>query len=277
MKPYLILLLSFYHLTTNAQTRDIKKSHYTLNVTCTPQLFLNSCNVENDGKIPEAISTINTGGYTLGAEIERKNMHGLLLSFGLQYGRQHHNITMGYENLSFFDPSIATKLNTLGSFIEVHSATTSYINMSIVAGYVIPYKVLNGCNIEFKAGLSARFYLRGYNKPSYIGIQVLKNDTIFLSDVSNQNINLGDNFNGEPSWQKGMEFYLGLCKNMHYRFLKNISIGFELTRAISSGASGWAEVQSYSLYSGSKPISTDYYQSKDFSIGLKFSAGLWCK
>jgi hypothetical protein len=281
MKGYTTTLLLLCCLVAYSQPKIAipKKSQYSVSLTLTPQLFLTGMDVENDGIIPETISTKNTCGYTVGAEIERKSKTGFLLNLGMQYGVKWHSITMGYQSLSFFDPSIADALDKLGPQIEYYSGTSSYLKLRLMAGYVIPSKILNGCNIEVKAGISIRTYLTEYTGEYYRGLQFIKNDTIFISEVGNGYAHFGDN-NLFQSWGKTAEGYIGLRKELNTQYLKNISIGLEFTRNIFFKGQSDARdvyVNSYYIYGGSRPISSDRYSAKDFSIGLRLSAGLWHK
>lgn len=277
--PTLFLLLCC--LTTYSQTNvktPKKNTLYTLNLTLTPQLYLNGINVENDGIAPEAISTKNTGGYTIGAEIERKSRTGFLLNIGLLYGVRWHNITMGYEDLSFFDKGVAEELKKLETQ-KTYRGTSSYVKIRLMAGYIIPLKIAHGCNLEVKAGVSIRTYMTDLTADYYRGIQFERNDTIYISSIGSGYAHFGsrDRF---QSWWKTAEGYIGFRKELDTKYLKHISVGLEFTKAIFfNGPSNNfdAYMDSYSLNTGASPISTDEYISRDFSIGLRLSVGLWHK
>jgi hypothetical protein len=283
MKKISICILSLFLFTVvKAQVNiDKKVSPYTFNLTFTPQLFFNGGNVENDGKLPETISTRNTGGYTLGAELERKGKHGLILNAAIQYGKQSHDITMGYQSLSFFDPSVADQLTALGPVIKDYKASSAYINFRFMVGYEAPFTILNGCKIDIKAGVSTRFYVKGYSISPTLQIQLLKNDTLFVSDASEQNIRLGSTSTSPLSWNQDAEFYIGLCKNINGKFIKNFNVGIEVTRGLminGESGSGSAYVESINLYKQTTDfVSVDKYEAKDFSIGLRLAIGLWHK
>jgi hypothetical protein len=268
MKGYITALLLLHCLMVFCQPiiKTSKKSQYSVNLTCTPQLLLNHANVENDGIIPETISTKNTGGYTVGAEIERKSKTGFLLNIGLQYGMRHHSITMGYQSLSFFEPSIADELDKLGPQIEQYSGNSYYWKLRLMAGYVIPRKILHGCNIEIKAGFSVRTYENNVTGEYYRGIQLQRNDTIFLSEIGNGYASFGGS---DPfqSWWKTAEGYIGIRKELNTKYLKNVSIGLEFTRAIffnNQSDQYDVYVTSYTLYGGSYPVSNDKYIQRIF-------------
>lgn len=279
MKNYLFGLLLFFSFAANAQVESPikKKASYTVNITATPQLFLNACNVKNDGIYPETISARNTGGYTLGLEIERKSRHGLILNAALQYGKQYHNVTMGYQDISFFDPSNADELKGLGPIITNFKASTAYVNFRMMIGYVLPFEILNGCKLETKVGGSSRIYIRGFQGGDDIIMNFVKNDTLFLGAwVSRQSIRLGNDY-PPYSYSQTFEGYIGLCKNLNHKWLKNVSFGLEFTRSITAGqqsGNASAYVFSYTMYK-KEPISSDRYDGKDLSI--RMAVGLWHK
>lgn len=266
----------------NGKNLKRKKSQYSVNLTFTPQLFLNSADIESDDIAPEAISTQNTGGYTIGTEIERRGKNGFILNAGFQYGVRHYSLDMGYENISFFLPEAAEQLNTLGPQIEHYSGSASYFKFRLMAGYVIPFKVMHNCHIEVKAGLSVRLWQTIFEGSYYRGITLVKNDSIFQSVIGDGSFRFGSTPSAQ-SFTYSAEWYIGLCKSVNTRFCKNINVGIEMTRAINFdktyGNTGYANMDTYRLYDKypTNPYSQDRLIAKDFSIGLKLSVGLWHK
>lgn len=284
MKKHFIIFMPFlYSLSGKAQVdvRPEKKANpYTLNITFTPQLFLNQPNIKNDGVTPEAINTKNTGGIRMGFEIERKSRrNGFVMNLGLTYSIQHQ-----YIGVYFDDPegrvANALKKYWLDNPIDF-SSTSSYMDLHFTAGYIFPIRKLGGWNAVTKAGISMRKYLGVYYIIPYadIDIYVPTSQDVNLG-IKGIDMNMGG---GGGSYQWEMECYAGLRKEMNYKFLKNISFGIEAGRAvfIANGGSPTARatVKSYYSYNnGEKPIlSVDRYLSKDIAIGLKLSAGFWYK
>jgi hypothetical protein len=282
MKSSFVLLLVLSVLTVHSQihiTAPLKLSQCRLNFTFTPQLYLNGINVESDGIKPEGITTRNTGGYTAGVEFERKSKTGFLLNFGMQYAIKHHSLSMGYDSLGFFDRGVAQILDKLGPQIEHYSVNSSYLKFRFMVGYAIPYKVLRGCHLEVKAGFSIGRSLTGFYGEYYRGVQFERNDTIYKAEIAYGNFGFGGS-GKSMSWSKTAECSIALKKELNTKYLKDISIGLEFTRAIffakqSTQDDGYFDART--LYVGNPIISTDKYISKDFSIGLRLCAGLWCK
>jgi len=282
MRVFLILLLSFCWIDGYGQVEAITNS-YSFNLTFTPQLYLNGVDIENDKVTPDGFSAKNTGGFTAGFEIERKSKKGFVLNLGLLYSMRHYSLAMGYKNLDFFLPGAAEQLNTLGPQIEYYRGSIPYFKVRFMAGHVLPFRVLNGCNIEIKGGISSRIYIKrkAAKAEYYRGIVLIKNDTTYDSVIGEGNFNFGATTSSQ-SYAIAFEWYIGLCRNLNTQFLKNINIGIEMTRALTiNGRStiGEGELRSYTLYDQdySKPYSYDRYRAKDFSIGLRLSAGLWHK
>jgi hypothetical protein len=189
---------------------------------------------------------------------------------------------MGYENLGFFLPEAAGQLNALGSQIEHHSGNTPYFKFRLMAGYVLPFEVLHNCHIEVKAGLSVKHCRKRLQGEYFRGIALLKNDTVYQAVVGEGSFWFGSK-SSEEVRTFSAEWYIGLSKSLNTRFIKNINVGIEMTRALNFdktyGNAGYANMDTYRLYDKypSQPYSQDRYIAKDFSIGLKLSVGLWHK
>lgn len=279
MKRYLTLLLMLSCTTAYCQpkTATTKQSQYSVNLTFTPQLFINGPNVANDGVGSETIYTKNTGGYRVGLELERKSRrNGFVMDIGLTYSRQHQYIKVYFDDP---DSRIANALKFKGLNTLDFSTTSSYSDFHFTAGYVFPIKKTKGWNAVVKAGVSVRVYWNNKATNPYIDIGIQKNDTQVLG-IRGINVSLGGG-----SWTSvpEMECNIGLMKNTTYKYLKNISFGIEVGRAIAfaddRSPTARAEIQSYYSYNnGNKStFSVDNYFAKDLAIGLKLSAGLWHK
>lgn len=282
-KRNLIILLFLLCQQTFAQENSTKKTATgtnRVNLSITPQLYLNRAGLNNDGNAPEVLSTKNTWGHNFGIDYQRTTRYGLILNAGLYYGYQQYNVNIKYNGFGFFDPRATEQLESL----RVDTTFTSdftYGSLKLMIGYKwqLPLsKTTKKWFLELKAGLSVRLNSGKYMKKSgYWSLIYDLNDSlaVFALNVANYSVSseVGRGPVWGPNWSQTLNFHLGLCKEVDLAFIKDCSVAIEATYRLLGGSIGEAQSRTWNI--NRKLISQDSYESKDFSIGLRLAFGLW--
>jgi hypothetical protein len=258
-----------------AQTRE-HKAENRINLTYTPQWYLNQSGVHNDGNYPDIISARNTTGYVAGLEYERVTKGGIIMNIGVLYGRQSHDVDVTYKSLEFFDDMNQEQLKQIHNE-KNYSANVGYVGMKFMAGYrwTIPNTFLKGWALEGKAGFSFRISTTESYENILWRIYYKRNDTLYITQFGQDDASFGKKSTlGSMAWSHNADLYLGLNKPVHWGFVKNISAGIAITHAVGK-YKGIGSVQSLTYNLRQKVISEDEYRSQDFSIGLRVVVGLW--
>lgn len=247
------------------------------------QYYFNKVNVENDNSLPNPISTKNTFGQNLELAYQHTTRWGLIIFYGIQYGAQRHAVNIDYD-MSKFDPDA----NSLKGYNlhYTYDMRFRFINQRLMLGYArpLPQSLFKGWLAEFKAGAGTKAFSRGYGFGQPVEILYPANEpgkayynqfSLWWVKMGNVN-NHGNDWSirsKENSFLQTFEFYLGVRKNMHIRRLRNISAGIELTRAAYRQSGDYIMVISYDKKF--RTISTDVYNNRNISIGLRLGVGLW--
>lgn len=272
---FILFCLSLAASLCTAQTRE-HKAENRINLTYTPQWYLNQGGIFNDGNYPDVISARNTRGYVAGLEYERITKGGLIMNIGLFYGRQSHDVDVTYKSLEFFDDMNQEQLKQTHNE-KNYSANVGYVGMKFMAGYrwVIPATLLKGWALEGKAGFSFRIAKSGSSDNIIWRIEYNKNDTFYQTYFGDDAASFGKT-SSATAWSYNADAYMGLTKALDWSFVKNLSIGLSVTYGINTGkykGLGDVSARTYNFYR--KLISNDEYRSQDLSIGLRFAVGLW--
>jgi len=285
MRIVFMLLCLFFSISVNAQNKVTlnkkKKGERFINVNFTPQWYINKVGVFNDGIYPDNISAKNTMGYIIGAEYQYISNKKWTLQAGLNYGSVKHDVTVNYKSLDFFDPSNAAFLSQFNNKTN-YAERSGYFSLKLAIGYMLPITetLFKGCIVEGNAGASIRIWLKGRSESVLWRAQYQKNDSIFLGHFGADVANFGGysgpgSFWSSIAWSNTMDLYIGLSKPINESFIKKFSVGVAFTYALGGKYKSLGDVSSVSYNYLSKPISLDEYRAQDFSIGIRFAAGLW--
>jgi hypothetical protein len=273
---FILFCLSLSASLCTAQTHK-HKAENRINLTYTPQWYLNQGGVFNDGNYPDIISAKNTMGYVAGLEYERVTKGGIIMNVGFLYGRQSHDVEVMYKSLEFFDDMNQEQLKQTHNEMN-YSANVGYIGMKFMAGYrwIIPATFLKGWALEGKAGFSFRISTTQSNDNILWRINYQRNDTLYLTQFGQDVVSFGKKSRlGSMAWSHNADLYLGLNKSIHWGFVKNISFGITATYGIGGKYKGIGNVESLTYNLRQKVISRDEYRNQNFSLGLRFAVGLW--
>lgn len=282
MRLFTIILCCFCNVayTQNKGLAFVKdtKPENCINLSFTPQWYLNKGGVHNDGSEPEVISANNTQGYVIGIEYERVTKYGLVINAGLHYGRQNHTVGINYRNLKFFD-SINQEQLGAANFNYTYKGDVGYIGWRYMMGcqWKLGKTFLKDCKIELKAGIACRISVTENYQDGIWRFAYPRNDTLYITSFGNDGALLGRASTlGNFLLSYNAELYLGLKKNISLLLMKHFSLGLLVTHSgFGKDWGGVAFVHADSKNFAGKVISQDFYRSQDFSFGVKMAVGLW--
>lgn len=273
-----VILLS---INSNAQVlKSQKKGHgeHAINISFTPQWNINRLDdIENSGVDfgQQVLYPKNTIGYNLGLEYQHITRYGLVVSLGVQFGAQRHDIGVKY-NLGYVNETLP-ELKTVMIDTQ-YGATVKNMALRVMAGYrwKSPFGMPSGWDILTKGGLSLRHY-RNYSFNSYSWmVQYEKNDTLFLTEAADDSHSFGSSQPFGSGFNYAFDFYGGLSRELNCGFLRTISIGIEGTYMIHGGSGYVREtLQKRDVNTGMVITYGSYiYSPKDFALGVRFTVGL---
>lgn len=260
-----------------------------LNLSYTPQYYLNKSYIENDETLPNPLTTENTFGYNIGLEYQRVTRYGLSLSGGVQYGQQRHSLSVNYD-VTDFDPRGSISLSSGNNFSVKYDATLKFLSNRFMIGYVWPWQNEPNAkwSLEGRLGWASKTWFNKYTRATSYSV-VYQDDInpnlIYTRRFTAITHNLGnavsdDKININPSkntYLQTLEFYLGVRRNLNFRWLKTLNIGLEYATTYYKN-----DVNHARYYAGVKSVdvngnvvSSDYYFDKNRSIGIRIAAGLW--
>src|SRR5690606_23013099 len=277
---FLLLFVFTFSSLTMAQefaTPGLSGATNKINLSYTPQYFLNGINIDHDGISPDVLSTKNTGGYTLSLEYQRTTRYHMIYGGGFLYSRQEHDVSVTYTTLDFFTSPGQPKLGYFyyGKHYKGVSANTGF---RLFTGYrwENPLKGSTGWDIDGGIGLMLRLHLKGYEEQDASSLSYFREDppTIFNRTLSVQSVQFGHDLDNSWSWDENLEVYIGFSKNMSWYFIQDFNIGIVATHGLSKYGNGSVSVDTYQQELP-QVRSTDQYNSRDLSLGLRLGIGLW--
>lgn len=266
-----------------------KKPENRINISYTTQYYFNNSYIETDRMVPNPISTNNTLGYNFELAYQRTTSWGLIITYGIQYGYQQHDVYINYDLTNFDDEA---KLSLAGqTYSREYHLDFKYVNQRLMLGYAhaLPQKRFKGWVAEIKGGIAIKTFSTGYQDGEIVHIDYSldKSNSSKFTPLSRTWVKMGNispDGSGKNKWstrQGNNSFYhtwegcINFRKELNKRHLKNIAIGLEYTVSMYKGSNNdYVNVLSY-YKEGGDAFSSDYYLNYNKSIGLRLGVGLW--
>jgi hypothetical protein len=260
------------------------EGEHRLSLAFTPQQYFNGINISGEGS-PQVLHTQNTFGYKLGLDYQRTTRYGLIFGGGIYYGSQRNTIDVIYRSdMRWFDPESddPQRLATTEEVKKNYSFTAKYAALQLKGGYSfkLPAAWGKGWRLETTLGVTSRLYLNSPNinkaeqdlSTTQWMIMYEKDGTYYASRFAEESggwpgkgqLNLAETFEG----------YVGISKAINLGWLRNFSLGFEVGKSFfHRGSAGFIRNNMIDFYE--KPVAHNNYESKNLSLGIKLSVGLW--
>jgi hypothetical protein len=244
-----------------------------INFSFVTQAFNNQVNIVNDNKDPNPISAQNTFGYSFFVGYQRAYKSGIYWMVDLGYSTQNHNISFK-RDLSNFDSTAKQNLSGY-TFNERIVYNVSYINPRFFVGY--SYTLCKKMSLQIAAGYSKKIY----NSSTYIPEKDF--EKLYALSYYTDDYNTFYNYSflriSTYNFRTNIDVfhaYFGSQLAVNYKYLKNLSFGIEFSKNISSPlyiyTLSWRQRGPYDDINN---VSVDEYASKEYSFGIRITAGLW--
>jgi hypothetical protein len=258
-----------------------QKGEHSINLSFTPQVYLNkvgSISHRDEDRGQQVIYPKNTLGYNFGIEYQRITRYGLVFSIGLQAGMQKNDVRVHY-NFGYVDEEVPQLKNMT---VDTQYATTLHdVGLRLMGGYrwQISSGRLKGCGLIAKVGATfkkintplvatSRRWMVGYPK----------NDTFWLKPAGYDDAYLGSGSVYGSGIHTGLNFTLGLSRNINIGFIQSVSVALDGTYGLFNVQTGYVyqTLDKYNSYTGDLINRGTYiYGAHDFALGIRFALGLW--
>jgi hypothetical protein len=279
----MVSLLLLQNIQAQIRIKQRGEGEHRVSLTFTPQQYLNSINIRGEGQ-PQVIHTKNTFGYKLGLDYQRTTRYGLIFGSGISYGSQRNIIDIVYSSdMSWFDPYADHPEQLVGQQEAKlnYAFTSKYAALQLKAGYSfkLPANWDKGWRVETTLGVTSRLYLNDPDvnnpeqDPSWTWWRMMyeKGGQSYLSTFATEYGSFSDK---GVSILATAEAYIGISKAVNLGWLRNFSLGIEVSKSFfHRGGSAYFDNYVKDFYG--KQVAHNVYESKNLSLGIKMSVGLW--